>query len=601
MGILLCFSFVITCITLLLSSGNYSLGFLKGIFVTPLILLLNLLPVMVLMSIFYSIFGRLHRAFLATSVLVLSLAFISYYKLMFRDDPLIFADILYVKEAQNMVNNYHLFVDAKILAVLLLIVLGFFLLKFFVKLKPTKGCRISSAALGIVLAVSITPVMLNNTIYDVTAANYDYVESRWSATQQYISHGFIYPFIHSIGDAVETPPENYSKNTAAAYLADYQDSDIPEDKKVNIISIMLEAYNDFSRFGTPELKTDVYEVWHNLEDEGYSGELVTNIFAGGTVNTERCFLTGYSNLSNYRVPTNSYVWYFDEQGYKTEGMHPCYYWFYNRKNINQFLGFQDYYFIDNYFSDMTSESFAMDNIFFPELLKQYKSATADGKPYFNFSVSYQGHGPYSSGSYNWAEKGTFVVEDDSYTEEEYAIMENYFGSVNDTNRYLKEFTDALRDDPEPVVLVLFGDHNPWMGDGNSVYKAMGLNLDLSTEEGFYNYYSTRYIIWANNAAKEVLGKDFTGEGPAISPTFLMSEVFEQCGWEGNSYMKAMNDVKEQITVINTPTGFFAENGKLTADLTEDGEKLYDKFLQMEYYWRKEFAYRQYASQNNGGK
>ena len=29
------------------------------------------------------------------------------------------------------------------------------------------------------------------------------------------------------------------------------------------------------------------------------------------------------------------------------------------------------------------------------------------------------------------------------------------------------------------------------------YEAMGLDLDFSTEEGFYNYYSTRYLIWAN--------------------------------------------------------------------------------------------------------
>ena len=52
-----------------------------------------------------------------------------------------------------------------------------------------------------------------------------------------------------------------------------------------------------------------------------------------------------------------------------------------------------------------------------------------------------------------------------------------------------------------MVIVVFGDHNPWLGDGNAVYKAIGLDLDFSTEEGFYNYYSTRYLIWANDAAK----------------------------------------------------------------------------------------------------
>lgn len=595
LGILLCVCLYITIATFLLSSGPYSLEFLNGVFVTPVILLLNFLPAFALLCIFYSIFGKLHRAFLASALLIFGLAVISYYKLTFRDDPLMLADILYIKEAQNMANNYRLFIDGRIIAVLSVMIMGFFILKFSVKQKLTFKGRITSAVFGIILAAAITPTILNTTIYDYKAANYDYIDSRWSATQQYISHGFLYPFLHSFSDAIETPPENYDASTAAAYLAEYEDKDIPEDKKVNVISIMLEAYNDFSRFDTLEFNTDVYEVWHNLEQEGYSGALVDNIFAGGTVDTERCFLTGYANLSNYRISTNSYVWYFKNQGYKTEGMHPCYDWFYNRKNINQYLGFENYYFLENYFSPITNGEVAMDDVFFPELLKQYKSASADGTPYFNFSVTYQGHGPYAGDMCRWAESNTYLAESDRFTYEEYTILENYFGSVYDTNQHLKEFTDALRNDPEPVVVVLFGDHNPWLGDGNSVYKAMGLNLDLSTEEGFYNYYSTRYIIWANEAAKEVLGTDFTGEGPAISPTFLMSELFELCGWEGNSYMQAMNDIKSQITVINTPTGFFVENGTLTDTLSPNGKDLYNRFIQLEYYWRKKFAYQQYVS------
>ena len=68
-----------------------------------------------------------------------------------------------------------------------------------------------------------------------------------------------------------------------------------------------------------------------------------------------------------------------------------------------------------------------------------------------------------------------------------------------------------------MVIVLFGDHNPWMGDANSVYSKLGIDLDLSTKEGFLNYYATRYLIWANDAAKEVLGCDFQGEGPRREP------------------------------------------------------------------------------------
>ena len=83
----------------------------------------------------------------------------------------------------------------------------------------------------------------------------------------------------------------------------------------------------------------------------------------------------------------------------------------------------------------------------------------------------------------------------------------------------------------------------------------------STLEGFYNYYSTRYLIWANEAAKETLGSDFSGEGPAISPCFLMNLLFEQCGWEGSEYMQLTTDVMEQTTLAHS-LGYYHDNGKL---------------------------------------
>ena len=93
------------------------------------------------------------------------------------------------------------------------------------------------------------------------------------------------PFIHSAKTAVEKAPDGYDKGESAAYLASFEDSYIPEDKKVNIIAIMLEAYNDFSKFGTLEFGTDPYEYFHSLQSESLHGELVPNIFAGGTIDT----------------------------------------------------------------------------------------------------------------------------------------------------------------------------------------------------------------------------------------------------------------------------------------------------------------------------
>ena len=590
LGVLLTSGVGVCLISLMLATGHYAMRLIFGYFECPLIFVLNLLPVLALLLLLYGLTGRAQLSFGVTAALVFGLSTGNYYKLMFRNDPLMFADLLLLKEAGDMAGKYHLFLDWKLGLMIACWVFGVLFLHFLVRGRPRGRGRGICALAGVTACTLLYPVMLDSDLYNQRTAYYARLNNIWSATQQYIARGFLYPFLHSISEAIEMPPENYSADRAEAILSAYSDADIPEEEKVNIIGIMLEAYSDFSRLGVPELAADVYEVWHNVEAEGYSGDLVTNIFAGGTINTERCFLTGFSNLVNFRARTNSYAWYFRSQGYRVEGMHPCYEWFYNRLNVNESLGFEDYYFVENYFSPMSGGGVALDDIFFPELLKTYQAAETPDQPYFSFSVTYQGHGPYNDDVCWWGEKGDYVADNGAYTEAQQYILDNYFGSIYNTNQHLKALTDYLRTDDEPVVLLLFGDHMPWMGDGNSVYEAMGLNLDLSTQEGFFNYYGTRYLIWANDAAKEVLGQDFTGEGPALSPNFLMNQVFRLCGWEGPAFMQATQQVMDRVPVINTPTGLYVENGTLTGSLSPEGQALVEDYNILQYYYRSHFIY-----------
>lgn len=577
--------------SLLLAPGPYSLRLALGYLECPRILLLNLLPPVVMILLLYALTGRPGASFGFTAGVLLGLSAGNYYKLMFRDDPLMFGDLLLLKEVRDMAGKYRLFLDWKLGLVIFTVAGGWLLIHFLVRGRLDWGRR--GRAAGVLLAATgaalTTAVCLDDVIYDVHTAYYERLVNRWSSTQQYLARGFLYPFFHSVTAAVDTPPAGYRAQEAAELLGRYADADIPEGKKVNVMGIMLEAYNDFTRFGVPELSSDVYAAWHALEAEGVSGTLVTNIFAGGTVDTERCFLTGSSALGSFRSDTNSYPWYFRSQGYTVEGMHPCYDWFYNRKNINENLGFARYAYVENHFGELTGGGVAMDDVFFPELLEAYRAGTAGERPYFSFSVTYQGHGPYDSGQLYWGEPGDYVVNDGRYTAEEQCILENYFGSIANTGKHLKALTDALRADAEPVVLVLFGDHNPWMGDGNSVYKAMGLDFDLDSQDGFLNYYSTRYIIWANDAAKAVLGNGFQGEGPTLGPSFLMNEVFRLCGWEGPAYLQAIDPVLDRVSVVHA-SGRYLEDGVLTTELTPENAELIRRYRAMDYFWHHHFAY-----------
>ena len=572
-------------LSLLLAFGKYSWDVFLGYFTHPLIVLLNILPPLLLLVLLYCAIGRSWIAHLITSLLVLGLSTADYFMLLFRDDALMFADIVDAATAMGVAGNYHLTVDDRLLACILYLAVSTVFLALLVRGKPRWPVRTAVGVLALLICVfPLRKLYVDQNTYELKAQNFDHI-NRWSATQAYLSRGFLYPFLHSVTEAFPTAPPGYSADYAKSLLAPYNDADIPEEQKVNIVTLMLEAYSDMSSWEIPGLSEEVYAGFHALEAESISGILIDNIFAGGTTNTERCFLTGSGVLDNYRKNVNSYVWYLRSQGYRTGGSHPCYNWFYNRRNVNSYLGFEEYYFLEDHYDTVSGGGIAFDNTFFPELTRLCLEDFKNG-PSFTYNLTYQGHGPYDTETL-WFDE---CVERLDYSENSWMIMNNYFGSVKDTTDRLLEMVDAFREIDEPVVLVVFGDHKPWFGDANSVYQELGINMDTSTEEGFYNYYSTRWLIWANDAAKKALGNDFMGVGPALSPSFLMAYLFRQCGWAGSAWMQYTDSIMSRLPVLTSNGFYISWDGVFTTSPDEEQARLISDYRIADYWYRRHFLY-----------
>ncbi len=556
----------------------------------PLLMTLNLLPPVLLCLLLWLLTNRAIVAYGLSAAVTFGLTLANWYKLQFRNDPLMFEDLLLAKEAGNMLGRYSLFITPFLVIAIACVLAGGVVIFFCARGRFRPGWprfALAGALLGAM--IPLASLYASNDIYNNKTQNFDHA-NRWSATEVYTSKGFLYPFLHSIADAVEQPPQGYSKAAAQAVLARYQDQAIPENKQVDVIAIMLEAFNDFSKYDSVQLAQDPYKEYHELEAESFTGNLVTNIFAGGTVLTERSFVTGYGELGSFRSPTNSYAWYLKSQGYQTTGSHPCYNWFYNRANINPNLGLDSYLFFENHYGELALGAIARDNLLLPELTSLYQQAKARSQaPYFSFSVTYQGHGPYNTQGNDW---GVNFVKPGIYSQESENILNNYLGSIQSTSKQLASFIDSYREMDRPVIIVLFGDHNPWLGDGNSVYKELGIDLALDQEEGFRNYYSTRYLIWANEAAKEVTGGDFTGEGPEIAPCFLMNQVFGLCGWEGPAYMQYTQELMKKLPVIHDNGACITAEGAFVPQPEGELAEAILEFQQVEYYMRHEFQYQE---------
>lgn len=587
-GMLTASAALICLITLILAKGVKADIIIVDYFRHPLIILLNFLPILLFTFLMFCLTGRAWAAVAISGALFVTAAIGNYYKLRFRSDPFMFSDLTAIQTALGVSSNYDLTLGKRVIFCAAAVVIAAVFMFFFVKGRCSGKTRAITAA---VIIISLFPlwefVYSSNYIYSSGTNNYEHL-NRWIASDEFISKGFVYPFIHSAVSAFDAQPDGYDKDEAEQSLSQFSDSDIPDGKKVNILAFQLEAFSDFTTLGIDGID-EIYADYHKLEAESYTGSLVTNILGGGTINTERGFLTGYADYRDYRKNTNSYVWYLRQQGYTANGIHPCYRSFYNRLNTNQYLGFENYLYYEDFYEKF-GDVFLPDSVLFPTVLEQFRQDIEAGDPVFSFNVSYQGHGPYSVDKLDWDEP----VWDADVSDYTYYVVNNYLSSVKDTISNLCRLKDELLQMSEPVVLVVCGDHKPWLGDNSSCYTELGINLDSSTPDGFMNYYSTRYLIWANDAAKALIGCDFIGEGPVISPCYLMNELFSLLGWDGPGYMKFMDDLRTELPVINS-SGFYITAGEITDTLSPRLQSREDLRKCIQYYVRNNFFYSEVAS------
>ena len=565
------------------------------------LLFYNILPVFLFCLLIYALFGSTAFACGLSGIITLILSLINYFKITIRDDPLIFEDIFSLREGAAMTAQYNISLTPRKILLFAVIVAAAVIVRLFFDAK----IRIRYIRPALLAGVIVLSSFVLKTAYcdmdlclslrsDTFAKINESVYYGVSDMTRYTASGFLHPLIysyHSYEVSQAKPPEGYDKKATEELLSSYTYEDIPEDRRVNVIAVMLESYCDLYRFDSVEIDDGVYESLNRLRAESYSGNILTDIYGGNTIKTERSFVSGlnYYYLPTYRYNANSFAWYMREQGYRVEGGHPGQRWFYGRQSINAHMGFENYFFDEDTYRDLNGgANNAYNDVLFSQILSRLDDATDSGEPLFSFNVSYEGHGPYSGTEALYSKE---YVSNEGLSEEQYNIVNNYVELINDTNIQLEKFVDELRDRDEPVVLVLFGDHLPGLGDGASVYRALGINIDTATAEGFENFYETPYIIWANDTAKEICKNGFSGDGDTVGSYFLMNELFRLCGWKGNEYMQYLSDFRESsgISALNL-YGKFIKNGEVIITEPEGADAAaLNEYKSVQYYVKNNFA------------
>ena len=239
--------------SLRLAAGSYGEAMFQSYFARPATVWLNLAPPVLLIFFLWFLLRRAWLAVLLGGGLVTLLSVADHFKLLFRDDPLTAADLGLAAEGINMAGHYLTAISGEVILAIAAAAAAVLLMAAICRARPArtwKGCTVGGA-LCLALLSGMTWLFCAGGPYTAAAWNTwtqnEEDINQWSATPVYLSQGFVYPFLHSLPDAAERKPDGYREEDAAALLAEYPDADIPAGQKVNVVSIMLEGFNDLTQ------------------------------------------------------------------------------------------------------------------------------------------------------------------------------------------------------------------------------------------------------------------------------------------------------------------------------------------------------------------
>lgn len=516
--LLLSSSAVITTISLLLAIGMFGMELFYGFFKSPFLFLLNALPVLFLQAVLWCLTDRQWLAYGMTGLLILGSSAADFYKLKFRSEPFSASDIPMIRAGLNMAGNYNLSVNLRIILAIFVLVIGTVFLAVFARRRNKMSWRIFWLT---ILLLSVFPlwthVYSSGDLYNDPTISSGRFLTKWPA-KHYASRGFVYPFLYSIADNGNTDP-------GSSTLGEFLNLDIPENCKADLVFYQLEAFSDLRTIGLKGISNDVYSIYDEIKKSSQWGTMFVNVFAGGTIDTEFCVLTGETAFRSIKKQTDSFVWWLAKQGYHATVNHPNLSTFYSRKSMDEYLGFDECYFSENLYGDLISDlkpsSWFSDCVLFPQVLSQLTEYREKYEHVLLFNISMQGHSPYNEEDFLYSER---YWDKAGYSDLADHIMNNYLGSLADTQKCLWAFLSEINRMERPVAVVIYGDHKPWLGDGDCVATEVGINLDSGTEEGYRNRYSTEYLIWMNDAARAIIHDLQMGKAEDIQACELFPKI-----------------------------------------------------------------------------
>lgn len=523
------------------------------------------------------------RRFHPTFVLFLSVNWIyglaNHYVLEFKGCPPLFSDLLASQTAITVMGNYsYALDDAVVIGTFLFLYTWIFLLYFPLSQKnvaPKNASEKNSTSffaqhklfvriLGILCAFLWIPCLFFLDISHFSGITIN----GWSPVYSFTQNGAPITLLISIQNVMPSKPAHYSRESALAAIsqavseAEDATSDGMISKEVaasedasknvppSVIVIMNESFADLSVLGD-FVSDDYLASFYDIDDYLLRGMVYPSVCGGGTCNSEFEFLTG-SSLANVKpgiYPYQNYdlsnasnlVQVFNNLGYQTVAFHPYQAENWNRTNVYNSFGFQEFLSQE----DMTDKEILSwtisDHSDFEKIKEIYENRTA---PLFLFNVTMQNHGGYNVPIRSDVELVSIEKQYSGYSD-----VINYLTLIRESADAFKELLDYFTAQPDPVIFCMFGDHQPILDEE----FLSSITQTVSDEEhsilAAEQRYITPYIIWSNYDVYSTPDTESTKQTD-MSLNYLGANLLELLG-VSTPYSQYLLSLQQQIPIVNS--------------------------------------------------
>ena len=535
----------------------------------------NIMLLMGVNLIIVSLTRWLRLTFLLSGVFVLIFGVANYFVDAFRGYGIVYMDIYAVKTAANVAGEYKYHGSPQLW---LGLVLGLAFIVLCVVVTPRRSgvqnlrqgiASVAGAAAGVSFFVWIN--LGQGFFGDVTNLT-------WDHSIGMSDYGYLLYVTANAGNAKVEKPEGYSPAKVEEILSRYQKASTTNSvlashagsaKSPNLIMIMNESFSDLSVLGRFETDQAYLPFFNSLKKNTIRGYADSSVYGGYTANSEFEFLTGCTKAF---LPGNPYLQYIKDylpnvvsniktqDGYdKAVAIHPYNPSGYNRNRVYPLLHMNEFLDIDDFKNPLLVRKYISDASDYEMLENLYENKKA-GSSLCLFNVTMQNHSSYDDTDYTFENP----VKLTNMTLQPEA--EQYLSLIKMSDDALKDLIAYFEKVKDPVIIVLFGDHQPHLPD-YFYQKVMGEMPDNLSQKDAMKRYQVPFMIWANYDIQET-------EISQISINYLSTLMTETAGLELTDYQKFLLDMYQYIPSI-TANGFYDRQGNLYSwdDLDEADDEI----------------------------